>query len=292
MHRVFVTDRSGFLGSHLCDRLIEHSNDVLSKTNIKHLLQNRTFEVMRHDVCFPLYIEINRIFNLACPPPPIRYRHDPIQTTETSVHGAINTLPRFTATQRLTRRSKAVRGRVNPIGMSSYYDGALRLFFSTRNSRSKSRWCTFQYLRPRMHPNGGRVAGNFIVQALRGKPITIFGDGTQTRSFCYVDDMIDGILRLMDTPTEFTGPVNLANPSEFAMLGLAEKVIKIVSGKASLNFKALPQDDPKQRQPDIETSSRLEASRLYGRWSQSDRRLVSASCCVCDVAAYDRYTGL
>ncbi|WP_404655172.1 NAD-dependent epimerase/dehydratase family protein [Bradyrhizobium sp. USDA 336] len=136
------------------------------------------------------------------------------------------------------------------------------------------------------------MAGNFIVQALRGKPITIFGDGTQTRSFCYVDDMIDGILRLMDTPTEFTGPVNLANPSEFAMLGLAEKVIKIVSGKASLNFKALPQDDPKQRQPDIETSSRLEASRLYGRWSQSDRRLVSASCCVCDVAAYDRYTGL
>lgn len=286
MHRVLITGGSGFLGSHLCDRLIERGNDILcvdnfftgSKTNIKHLLKNPNFEVMRHDVSFPLYVEVNRIFNLACPASPIHYQHDPIQTTKTSVHGAINILGlakrlRARVLQASTSevygdpeihpQVEGYWGRVNPIGMRSCYDEGKRcaesLFFDYYRKWSLEIKIVriFNTYGPRMHPNDGRVVSNFIVQALRGEPITIFGDGTQTRSFCYVDDMIDGMLRLMDTPAEFTGPVNLGNPSEFTMLELAEKIIKIVGGKASLTFKALPQDDPKQRQPDISLAKQV-----------------------------------
>ncbi|MDF0582015.1 UDP-glucuronic acid decarboxylase family protein [Bradyrhizobium yuanmingense] len=286
MHRVLVTGGSGFLGSHLCDRLIERGNDILcidnfftgSKINIKHLLKHPNFEVMRHDLTQPLYVEVNRIFNLACPASPVHYQHDPIQTTKTSVLGAINMLglaKRLRA--RILQAStsevygdpeihpqvEGYWGQVNPIGVRSCYDEGKRcaesLFFDyyRKWSLDIKVMRIFNTYGPRMHPNDGRVVSNFIVQALRGEPITIFGDGTQTRSFCYVDDMIDGMLRLMDAPVEFTGPVNFGNPIEFTMLELAETVIKIVGGKASLTFKALPQDDPKQRQPDISLAKQV-----------------------------------
>lgn len=286
MHRVLVTGGSGFLGSHLCDRLVERGNDILcidnfftgSKINIKHLLKHPNFEVMRHDLTQPLYVEVSRIFNLACPASPVHYQHDPIQTTKTSVLGAINMLG---LAKRLRARilqastsevygdpeihpqAEGYWGQVNPIGVRSCYDEGKRcaesLFFDyyRKWSLEIKVMRIFNTYGPRMHPNDGRVVSNFIVQALRGEPITIFGDGTQTRSFCYVDDMIDGMLRLMDTPVGFTGPVNLGNPIEFTMLELAEAVIKIVGGKASLTFKALPQDDPKQRQPDISLAKQV-----------------------------------
>lgn len=286
MDRVLVTGGSGFLGSHLCDRLIERGNDVLcidnfftgSKINIKHLLKHPNFEVIRHDLIQPLYVEVDRIFNLACPASPVHYQHDPIQTTKTSVLGAINMLglaKRLRA--RILQAStsevygdpeihpqvEGYWGQVNPIGVRSCYDEGKRcaesLFFDyyRKWSLEIKIMRIFNTYGPRMHPNDGRVVSNFIVQALRGEPITIFGDGTQTRSFCYVDDMIDGMLRLMDTPVEFTGPVNLGTPIEFTMLELAETVIKVVGGKASLTFKALPQDDPKQRQPDISLAKQV-----------------------------------
>jgi UDP-glucuronate decarboxylase len=280
MEKLLVTGGSGFLGSHLCDRLIAGGADVIcvdnfftgSKDNIRHLLGNPNFELIRHDVTFPLYVEVDRIFNLACPASPVHYQHDPIQTTKTSVHGAINMLG-------LAKRLKArilqastsevygdpevhpqvegYWGRVNPIGIRSCYDEGKRcaetLFFDYHRQLGLEIKVMriFNTYGPRMHPNDGRVVSNFIVQALRGEPITIFGDGTQSRSFCYVDDLIEGMLRLMDSPADFTGPVNIGNPGEFTMLELAEKIVQIVGGKASLQFMPLPQDDPRQRQPDI-----------------------------------------
>ncbi|MFM9992360.1 MAG: UDP-glucuronic acid decarboxylase family protein [Burkholderiaceae bacterium] len=278
--RILVTGGAGFLGSHLCDRLIARGDDVLcvdnfftgNKSNVAHLLTHPSFELMRHDVTFPLYVEVDRIFNLACPASPIHYQYDPVQTTKTSVHGAINMLG-------LAKRVKArilqastsevygdpeihpqpesYWGRVNPIGIRSCYDEGKRcaetLFFDYHRQHQLEIKVMriFNTYGPRMHPQDGRVVSNFIVQALKGESITIFGSGQQTRSFCYVDDLIEGMLRLMDSPADFTGPVNIGNPGEFTMLELAEKVLWLVGGKSKLTFHPLPEDDPKQRQPDI-----------------------------------------
>jgi UDP-glucuronate decarboxylase len=277
---VMVTGGAGFLGSHLCDRLVARGDDVLcvdnfytgSKDNIRHLLGHKQFEFMRHDVTFPLYVEVGRIFNLACPASPIHYQRDPVQTTKTSVHGAINMLGlakrvRARILQASTSevygdptlhpQPEAYWGNVNPIGIRSCYDEGKRcaetLFFDywRQHSLEIKVMRIFNTYGPRMHPSDGRVVSNFIVQALKGEDITIFGDGQQTRSFCYVDDLLEGMIRLMDSRADLTGPVNIGNPMEFTMLELAEKVLKKVGGKSKLAFKPLPSDDPKQRQPDI-----------------------------------------
>jgi UDP-glucuronate decarboxylase len=278
--RVVVTGGAGFLGSHLCDRLVAAGADVLcvdnfftgAKSNIDHLQGNKRFELMRHDVTFPLYVEVDKIYNLACPASPVHYQFDPVQTTKTSVHGAINMLG-------LAKRVKArilqastsevygdpeihpqtedYWGRVNPVGVRSCYDEGKRcaetLFFDYwRQHRLEIKVMRiFNTYGPRMHPNDGRVVSNFIVQALKGDPITIYGDGSQTRSFCYVDDLIEGMIRLMESPPEFTGPVNIGNPGEFTMIELAELVLRTVGGDSKLVFRPLPADDPRQRQPDI-----------------------------------------
>lgn len=278
--KVLVTGGAGFLGSHLCDRLIAAKHEVLcvdnyftgSRRNIAHLLAHPMFEVARHDVTFPLYVETDQIFNLACPASPVHYQYDPVQTTKTSVHGAINMLG-------LAKRVKArilqastsevygdpdvhpqpegYWGRVNPIGIRSCYDEGKRcaetLFFDyyRQHSVDIKVMRIFNTYGPRMHPSDGRVVSNFIVQALRGEDITIYGDGQQTRSFCYVDDLIEGMLRLMDTEAGFTGPVNIGNPGEFTMLELAELVLSLTGSKSKLVFQPLPSDDPRQRQPDI-----------------------------------------
>ena len=280
MKKILVTGGAGFLGSHLCDRLVARGDDVLcvdnfytgAKRNIAHLLGNHSFELMRHDVCWPLYVEVDEIFNLACPASPIHYQNDPVQTTKTSVHGAINMLGLAKRVKaRILQAStsevygdpavhpqqEAYWGNVNPIGIRSCYDEGKRcaetLFFDYHRQHQLDIKVVriFNTYGPRMHPQDGRVVSNFIVQALRGTDITIFGDGKQTRSFCYVDDLIDGMLRLMDSPADFTGPVNIGNPGEFTMIELAETVLRLTGSRSQLRFEPLPQDDPKQRQPDI-----------------------------------------
>jgi len=280
MNRILVTGGAGFLGSHLCDRLIKDGADVLcvdnfftgSKQNIAHLLSHRYFELIRHDVTFPLYVEMDQIYNLACPASPVHYQHDPVQTTKTSVHGAINMLGLAKRVKaRILQAStsevygdpvehpqtEAYWGNVNPIGPRSCYDEGKRcaetLFFDYYRQCNLDIKVVriFNTYGQRMHPNDGRVVSNFIVQALKGEDISIYGTGQQTRSFCYVDDMIEGFLRMMHSERGFTGPVNIGNPCEFTMLELAEKIIKLVGSKSKLLFMPLPIDDPKQRQPDI-----------------------------------------
>ena len=278
--KTLVTGGAGFLGSHLCDRLLRDGHDVLCvdnfftgcKRNIAHLAGHPRFELMRHDVTFPLYVEVERIYNLACPASPVHYQFDPVQTTKTSVHGAINMLG---LAKRLKARilqastsevygdpeihpqTEGYWGRVNPIGIRSCYDEGKRcaetLFFDYHRQHALDIKVVriFNTYGPRMHPNDGRVVSNFIVQALRGQDITIYGDGQQTRSFCYVDDLIEAFVRMMDTGPGFPGPVNIGNPCEFTMLELAEKVLQQVGGTSKLVFMPLPSDDPKQRQPDI-----------------------------------------
>ncbi len=278
--KVLITGGAGFIGSHLCERLLEQGCDVLcvdnyftgSKDNIAHLLDNPRFEIMRHDVTFPLYVEVDEIYNLACPASPVHYQHDPVQTTKTSVHGAINMLGlakrlRAKVFQASTSevygdpeihpQHEAYWGNTNPIGLRACYDEGKRcaetLFFDYRRQHGLNIKVAriFNTYGPRMHPNDGRVVSNFIVQALRGDDITVYGDGSQTRAFCYVDDLVEGFLRLMDTGDDFTGPVNLGNPGEFTILELAEKVIALVGSGSKVAFKDLPMDDPTRRRPDI-----------------------------------------
>ena len=278
--RILVTGGAGFLGSHLCKRLLENGNDVLcidnfftgTKDNIKELLDNPHFELMRHDVTFPLFVEVDEIYNLACPASPIHYQHDPVQTTKTSVHGAINMLGlakrlRAKILQASTSeiygdptqhpQTESYWGNVNPIGTRSCYDEGKRcaetLFFDyyrQHNLRIKVARI-FNTYGPNMHPNDGRVVSNFIIQALQNQPITIYGDGSQTRSFCYVDDLIEAFVRFMDTPDDVIGPINTGNPNEFTIKQLAEKVIELTGSKSKLDHQPLPADDPVQRQPDI-----------------------------------------
>jgi UDP-glucuronate decarboxylase len=278
--RVMVTGGAGFLGSHLCERLLDENCDVLcvdnfysgTKDNVVHLLENPSFELMRHDVTFPLYVEVDEIYNLACPASPVHYQRDPVQTTKTSVHGAINMLGLAKRTgakifqastsevygdPEVHPQQESYWGRVNPIGIRSCYDEGKRcaetLFFDYYRQHNLEIKVAriFNTYGPRMHPNDGRVVSNFIVQALRGENITIYGDGSQTRSFCYVDDLIEGFIRLMASSNDVTGPINLGNPGEFTIKQLAEMVLQMVGGKSRLVFEPLPQDDPKQRRPDI-----------------------------------------
>ncbi len=278
--RVLVTGGSGFLGSHLCDRLVDQEVDVIcvdnfytgSKRNIKQLLGNPYFELLRHDITFPLYLEVDEIYNLACPASPVHYQFNPVQTTKTSVHGAINMLG-------LAKRVKAkilqastsevygdpdihpqpesYRGNVNPIGVRACYDEGKRcaetLFFDyhRQNNVNIKVARIFNTYGPRMHINDGRVVSNFIIQAIKDQPITIFGDGNQTRSFCYVDDLLEALIRFMGTPDDFPGPVNLGNPHEMSILKLAELITELTNSKSKIIFKGLPPDDPRQRRPDI-----------------------------------------
>ncbi len=279
--RILITGGAGFLGSHLCERLLAEGNDILcvdnfysgTKDNVAHLMGNPHFELMRHDVTFPLYVEVDEIYNLACPASPVHYQWDPVQTTKTSVHGAINMLGLAKRTKaRIFQAStsevygdpevhpqpESYWGKVNPIGIRSCYDEGKRcaetLFFDYHRQHQVDIKVAriFNTYGPRMHPNDGRVVSNFIVQALRGEDITIYGDGSQTRSFCYVDDLIEGFVRLMASPDGVTGPINLGNPNEFTIRQLAEAVLAKVGGKSRLICKPLPSDDPKQRQPNIE----------------------------------------
>jgi UDP-glucuronate decarboxylase len=278
--RILITGGCGFLGSHLCDTLVGQGHEILcvdncftgTKRHIRHLLDHSRFEFMRHDVTFPLYVEADQIYNMACPASPIHYQFDPVQTTKTSVHGAINMLGlakriRATILQASTSevygdpeihpQVESYWGRVNPIGPRACYDEGKRcaetLFFDYhRQHRLQIKVARiFNTYGPRMHPNDGRVVSNFIVQALKNQPITIYGDGRQSRSFCYVDDLVDGLIRFMNTADTLTGPINLGNPTEFTILELAQKVIELSGSRSQIIHKPLPQDDPKQRRPDI-----------------------------------------
>ncbi|MEQ1867784.1 MAG: UDP-glucuronic acid decarboxylase family protein [Micropepsaceae bacterium] len=291
-NRVMVTGGAGFIGSYLCERLIAQGHDVLcvdnfftgSRRNIAALHGNPRFEVMRHDITFPLYVEVDRIFNLACPASPIHYQFDPVQTTKVSVHGAINMLG-------LAKRVKAkilqastsevygdphvhpqtedYWGNVNPIGPRSCYDEGKRcaetLFFDYWRQHKLGIKVAriFNTYGPRMHPNDGRVVSNFVMQALRGEAITLYGEGTQTRSFCYVDDLVDGLIRLMESPADVTGPINLGNPSEITIRELAETIIEMTGSRSKIEFRPLPTDDPRQRQPDITRAKTVLGWRPY-----------------------------
>ena len=278
--RILVTGGAGFIGSFLCERLLESGAEVLCvdnfftgrRSNVAHLLENPRFEIMRHDVTFPLFVEVDQIYNLACPASPIHYQFDPVQTTKTSVHGAINMLglAKRTRAKILQASTSEVYGdpemhpqreeywgNVNPIGIRSCYDEGKRcaetLFFDyNRQHNVKIKVARiFNTYGPRMHPNDGRVVSNFIVQALRGEDITLYGDGMQTRSFCYVSDLVDGLIRLMNSDDDVTGPINLGNPGEFTMRQLAETVLELTGSKSGIVNRPLPSDDPRQRQPDI-----------------------------------------
>jgi len=278
--KILVTGGAGFLGSHLCERLLTEDHEVLcvdnyftgNKNNIFHLLSNPKFELMRHDVTFPLYVEVDEIYNLACPASPIHYQHDPVQTTKTSVHGAINMLglAKRVGAKILQASTSEVYGdpsvhpqtedywgNVNPIGIRSCYDEGKRcaetLFFDyyRQHGLQIKVMRIFNTYGPRMHPDDGRVVSNFIVQALRNEPITIYGDGSQSRSFCYVDDLIEGMIALMNSEDQVTGPINVGNPKEFTIKHLAEHILELTGSSSELEFKTLPSDDPKQRKPDI-----------------------------------------
>jgi len=278
--RVLVTGGAGFLGSHLCERLIVEGHTVLcvdnfftgTKDNVSHLLSEPRFELLRHDITFPLYVEVDEIYNLACPASPVHYQYDPVQTTKTSVHGAINILglakrvkakvlqastSEVYGDPQVHPQTEAYWGHVNPIGLRSCYDEGKRcaetLFFDYyRQHRLRIKVARiFNTYGPRMHPNDGRVVSNFIMQALQDAPITIYGEGRQTRSFCYVDDLVDGLIKLMDSVDDFTGPVNIGNPTEFTIRELAERVLELTKSRSLLEFTPLPSDDPLQRQPDI-----------------------------------------
>ncbi len=280
LRRILVTGGGGFIGSHLCEKLLKGGSEVLcvdnfftgAKNNIAHIMDNPYFEAMRHDITFPLYVEVDEIYNLACPASPIHYQLDPVQTIKTAVHGAINMLglAKRLKTKILQASTSEIYGNpavhpqpetywgsVNPIGVRSCYDEGKRcaetLFFDYhRQHKLKIKVARiFNTYGPRMHLNDGRVVSNFIIQALSGKDITVYGDGTQTRSFCYIDDMVDGLIKLMNTPDDLTGPVNLGNPSEISILELVEKVLKITKSRSKIVYKPLPQDDPVRRCPDI-----------------------------------------